>query len=248
MKNIVIIPARLNSTRLPQKVILDICGKSMIQRVFEQAQKSKNIDEVFIATDSDVVVKVCNKFTPNVILTDESCQSGTDRLAQAVKDIDCKFVINVQGDEPLIDPDLIDKLTETFEEQEVQMASAMFKISKIGDLKDPNAVTAVVDKNNYALYFSRSMIPFPRDLVFDESVFQKVVFWKHIGIYGYTKDFLLKFPSLEQTPLEKSEKLEQLRVLENGYKIKMIETDYNPLSVDVQKDLEKVIEIVKNEI
>ncbi|MCC7431800.1 3-deoxy-manno-octulosonate cytidylyltransferase [bacterium] len=244
MTNVIIIPARLKSTRLPNKVILDICGKSMIQRVFEQAQKSKKTDEVFITTDSETVVKICEKFTSNIILTDENCQSGTDRLARAVQKIDCKVVINVQGDEPLIDPILIDRLAETFEGEKNQISSAMCKINKIQDLKDPNTVKVVVDKNNFALYFSRSAIPFPRDFVFEETIFQKLTFWKHIGLYGYTKEFLLKFALLKQTQLERVEKLEQLRALENGFKIKMIETEGNFFSVDTKRDLEKVRKMI----
>lgn len=250
MKTIVIIPARLNSSRLPNKVILDICGKPMIQHVYESAKKAKNISEVYIATDSEKVKLICEKFTSHIIMTSEKHESGTDRVAEAVADIDCENIINVQGDEPLISPELISRLADSLELKETNMSSAMHPIKTVLDLKSNNSVKVIVDNNLNALYFSRSIIPYNRDeldtlLNQSKTIPSSLKFFKHIGIYGYKKEFLKKYSLMRQTYLEKSEKLEQLRVLENGYKIKMIETDYEPIGVDVQEDLEKVRNIIK---
>jgi len=250
MKTVVIIPARLNSSRLPGKVLLDICSKPMIQHVYEASKKAKHIDEVYIATDSLDVEEVCKKFTDNIIMTDVTHESGTDRLAQAIQEIECENVINVQGDEPLIDPELISALALELQ-VDIDMVSAMHRIKTTDELKSPNAVKVTVDKDSNALYFSRSIIPHHRDaweslLSHHKTIPNALRFYKHIGIYGYKKEFLKEYAKMEQTYLEKLEKLEQLRVLENGYKIKMIETDYMPVGVDVYEDLEKVRKILSN--
>ncbi len=250
MNTIVIIPARLGSSRLPRKVILDICSKPMIQHVYEAAKKAKNISAVYIATDSAEVGSICKKFTSNIIMTSKKHESGTDRLAEAVKSLECDNIINVQGDEPLMDPELITQLAYTLEDENIEMVSAMHKIATTTELKSPNAVKVTVDKDSNALYFSRSIIPHHRDnwealLNHHKTIPEPLKFFKHIGIYGYKKEFLQKYSTMEQTYLEKLEKLEQLRVLENGYKIKMIETSYEPVGVDIQEDLEKVREIMK---
>lgn len=250
MNTVVIIPARLNSSRLPGKVLLDICGKPMVQHVYEAAKKSDGIVDVYIATDSDEVVSACKLFTENIIMTSNKHESGTDRLAQAVENINCESVINVQGDEPLIDPQLITQLAQALQEENIKMVSAMHKINTTSELKSPNAVKVTVDNSSKALYFSRSIIPHHRDnwealLNYHDTIPEPLKFFKHIGIYGYTKEFLQNYAQMEQTYLEKLEKLEQLRVLENGFNIKMIETEYIPVGVDVQEDLEKVREIMK---
>ena len=250
MKTVVIIPARLGSSRLPNKVILDICGKPMVQHVYEAAKKATNITEVYIATDSKEVAEKCKSFTSNIIMTSKEHESGTDRLAEAVSNIECDSVINVQGDEPLIDPKLIEKLATTLSSTKTRMVSAMHRIETTEELKSPNAVKVTVDNNSNALYFSRSIIPHHRDnwdalLHHHEIIPEPLKFFKHIGIYGYTKEFLLNYSKMEQTYLEKLEKLEQLRVLENGFKIKMIETEYVPVGVDVQSDLEQVRELMQ---
>ncbi|MEA1953862.1 MAG: 3-deoxy-manno-octulosonate cytidylyltransferase [Campylobacterota bacterium] len=250
MKTIVIIPARLGSSRLPRKVILDICGKPMIQHVFEAAKKADGIVDVYIATDSDEVKSICENFTSNVIMTSEKHESGTDRLSEAMAYLECDNVINVQGDEPLMDSELITLLANALENKETDMVSAMHKIKTTDELKSPNAVKVTIDKNKNALYFSRSIIPHHRDewetlLNHHKTIPKPLRFYKHIGIYGYKKAFLQEYATMEQTYLEKLEKLEQLRVLEYGYKIQMIETDYEPVGVDIQEDLEKVREIMK---
>jgi 3-deoxy-manno-octulosonate cytidylyltransferase (CMP-KDO synthetase) len=250
LKTVVIIPARLGSSRLPNKVILDICGKPMVQYVYEAAKKAKNIADVYIATDSSEVEEKCKAFTSNIIMTSKEHESGTDRLAEAIKSIECDNVINVQGDEPLIDHELISELANILECRESEMVSAMHKIETTEELKSPNAVKVTIDSFSNALYFSRSIIPHHRDnwdalLNHHVTIPEPLKFFKHIGIYGYTKEFLQSYAGMEQTYLEKLEKLEQLRVLENGFKIKMIETEYVPVGVDVQEDLEKVRELMQ---
>ncbi len=253
MKNVVIIPARLSSSRLPRKVILDICGKPMIQHVYERAKKAKNIDEVYIAVDSEEVENVCKTFTSNIIMTSKEHESGTDRLAEAVKNIDAENIINVQGDEPLIEPELITKLVSSLENSDIPMVSAMNKIKTTEELKSPNAVKVTVDNNSNALYFSRSIIPHHRDeweslINHHENIPEPLRFYKHIGIYGYKKDFLIDYSKMEQTYLERLEKLEQLRVLENGFQIKMIETKYESMGVDSSNDLKNVNKLIKGRL
>lgn len=249
MNTVVIIPARLNSSRLPGKVLLDIGGKPMVQHVYEAAKKAKKVSEVYIATDSPEVETACFAFTPNILMTADTHESGTDRLAEAVQNVSCDAVINVQGDEPLIDPQLIDALAEALEDDTATMVSAMHRIQTTAELKSPHAVKVTVDLQSHALYFSRSIIPHHRDdwealLNHHDTIPEPLRFYKHIGIYGYQKAFLKTFAALPQTYLEKLEKLEQLRVLENGYNITMIETAYEPVGVDTIKDLEKVREIM----
>ena len=244
MKKVIVIPARLDSSRLPKKVLLDLKGKTVIQRVYEQCLKVKNIDGVYIATDSTEIEGVCRSFTNHIILTKSSHQSGTDRIGEAVAGIDCDIVVNVQGDEPFIDPNLIEELVHSFDDDQVSMASAMSKIENIKDLQDPNVVKVVVDTQNNAIYFSRAPIPFPRDhqeIIRSNEELKKHNFFRHIGIYGYQKDFLAKYIKMDQTNLEKLEKLEQLRVIENGFKIKMIEAASSLIGIDTQEDYEEAL-------
>jgi 3-deoxy-manno-octulosonate cytidylyltransferase (CMP-KDO synthetase) len=244
MKKVIVIPARLDSSRLRKKVLLDLKGKTVIQRVYEQCLKVKNIDGVYIATDSSEIEEVCRSFTNHIILTKSSHQSGTDRIGEAVAGIDCDVVVNVQGDEPFIDPNLIEELVHSFDDDQVSMASAMSKIENIKDLQDPNVVKVVVDTQNNAIYFSRAPIPFPRDyqeIIHSNEELIKHNFFRHIGIYGYQKDFLAKYIKMEQTKLEKLEKLEQLRVIENGFKIKMIEAASSLIGIDTQEDYEEAL-------
>ena len=244
MKKVIVIPARLDSSRLPKKVLLDLKGKTVIQRVYEQCLKVKNIDGVYIATDSSEIEGVCRSFTNHIILTKSSHQSGTDRIGEAVAGIDCDIVVNVQGDEPFIDPNLIEELVHSFEDGQVSMASAMSKIENIKELQDPNVVKVVIDTQNNAIYFSRASIPFPRDhqeIIHSNEELKKYNFFRHIGIYGYQKDFLAKYIKMDQTNLEKLEKLEQLRVIENGFKIKMIEAASSLVGIDTQEDYEEAL-------
>jgi 3-deoxy-manno-octulosonate cytidylyltransferase (CMP-KDO synthetase) len=244
MKKVIIIPARLDSSRLPKKVLLDLKGKTVIQRVYEQCLKVKNVDGVYIATDSIEIKEVCETFTNNVIITKSTHKSGTDRIGEAVSAIDCDIVINVQGDEPFIEPSLIEALVNSFVNSEISMSSAMSKINNVKDLQNTNIVKVVTDLHNNALFFSRSLIPFPRDvkeISIANEVIEESQFFRHIGIYGYRKDFLLHFVNLKQSYLEKVEKLEQLRALENGFKIKMIEASSSLIGIDTQEDYEEAL-------
>ena len=250
MNKIVIIPARLNSSRLPNKVLLDLKGKTVVQRVYEQCIKANNIDAVYIATDSTVVKDSCESFTNNIIMTKDTHESGTDRIAEAVENIECDIVINVQGDEPVIDVGLIEELANSFENSSASMSSAMHQIKFVEDLKNSNIVKVTIDTQNHALYFSRSIIPHHRDewdtlLHHHKTIPEPLRFYRHLGIYAYTKSFLLMYSKMEQSYLERLEKLEQLRVLENGYKIKMIKTDYNSIGIDTMEDYEKALELLK---
>lgn len=230
MNTVVVIPARLQSTRLPNKLLLELGGKSIIQRVYEQCLKAKGITGVYIAVDHEKLKLHCQKFSNTVISTRADHQSGTDRIAEAVSNIDCNAVINVQGDEPFIDPKLISELAQEIKKN--TMVSAMCSIKDTVELKDPNNVKVITDKYSKAIYFSRSVIPFNRDGI----DFEKLSYYKHLGIYGYTKGFLLEYSKMEPTYLEQAEKLEQLRVLENGYSIKMVITSHNAIGIDTLED------------
>ena len=240
MKFLCVIPARFASTRLPGKPLADIAGKPMIQRVYERAMKAKRPAAVLVATDDDRVFQAMQNCNGKAMMTAADHPTGTDRLAEvaaAYADID--VIINVQGDEPLIDPEVIDNLAAAFDEdKDLQMATVMTKMDE-EEKNNPNNVKVVTDKRGYALYFSRSLVPYPR-------VATGVATYKHIGIYAYKRDFLLNYAKMEPTILEQTESLEQLRVLENGYKIKVIETDCKFVGVDTAEDLEKVNEVYRS--
>jgi len=242
MKAIGVIPARYASTRLKAKVLVDLLGKPLIQHVWERASQAKRLDGLLIATDDERVKNVCESFGAKVVMTSPACASGSDRIIEAVKDLNAAYILNIQGDEPLIDPGVIDNLVMTlWKEKQAPVATVIKRIDKEEDLVNPNVVKVVVDKKGYALYFSRSIMPFNRDAV----DFKELVYFKHLGIYGYHKSFLMSFKKLPKSKLEETEKLEQLRVLEAGYKIRVIETDKETISVDTAEDLEKVKSILR---
>jgi 3-deoxy-manno-octulosonate cytidylyltransferase (CMP-KDO synthetase) len=239
MNAIGVIPARLGSTRLTGKVLLDICGKSMLQRVWEAAKKASLLDDVIIATDDQKVIGAAKKFGAKVALTSLDHRSGTDRITEIVNPLDVKVVINIQADEPLIQPAMINELAAAIlNDSKVVMATLIKKIVDEKDLHDPNIVKVVVDKDGFALYFSRSPIPYNREA--KGASFLTQIHYKHLGIYAYTKDFLFTFTNMPSSKLENIEKLEQLRVLENGYKIKTVQTTGETQSVDTQEDIDKV--------
>jgi len=238
MKTIVVIPARLQSSRLPNKLLLELGGKSIIQRVYEQCIKAKGIADVYIAVDHQSLKDHCEFFSDKVIVTGNHHQSGTDRIAEAISNIDCNAVINVQGDEPFIDPELISELAK--EIQNNSMVSAMCPIKTTFELKDSNNVKVVTDINSKAIYFSRSIIPFNREGV----DFSQLSYYKHLGIYGYTKAFLIEFSKMKPTYLEQTEKLEQLRVLENGFSIKMVKTQHSAIGIDTLEDYNNAKKLV----
>lgn len=246
--SIVIIPARLTSQRLPSKVLLDLHGKPMIRRVYEQAQQAQTIRAVYVATDSPEVRDACAKFTDNVIMTSTDHPSGTDRLAEAATGLDASVIINVQGDEPFIDPLLIDQLAACLTNSDVPLASAAFRIRSVADFRDPALVKVVVDEQQRALYFSRSLVPYPRQLNLTELKVLPDDFraYGHLGVYAYRKDFLLHYASLPPTYLEQTERLEQLRVLENGYSLRIIEAPRPSLGIDTPEDLVRARELAKS--
>lgn len=239
MKVICIIPARYASTRLPGKPLKLIAGKPMIQRVYEQAAKAKMPAEVIVATDDERVYQAVKDFGGQVVMTSANHRSGTDRLAEVAKSRDdVDVVINVQGDEPMLPPEIIDRLSELFaQDADLQMATMKCPM-KQEEYGEPGSVKVVTDMNGYALYFSRSLLPYPRNEV-------GVKVYKHVGIYAYRRDFLLKYAALEPTPLELTESLEQLRALENGYKIKVLESDFQGVGVDTPEDLARVNELLR---
>jgi 3-deoxy-manno-octulosonate cytidylyltransferase (CMP-KDO synthetase) len=239
MKILCVIPARYASTRLPGKPLADIAGKPMIQHVYERACQAKLPSAVWVATDDQRVYDTVKGFGGQVLMTSCDHCTGTDRLAEVARQHDMDIIVNVQGDEPLIAPEVIDLAIEPFLQQpEVVMTTLKSRLVE-EDFDNPAVVKVVTDKQGFALYFSRSLIPYPRNAGGDFAVY------KHIGLYAYRRDFLLQYAAMEQTPLERAESLEQLRALENGYRIKVLETNYQCIGVDTPEDLERVTKIIK---
>ncbi len=242
MNIIGIIPARYSSTRFEAKVLADILGKPMMQHVWERAKQSLVLDDIIIACDDEKVADAARGFGAKVVLTAKGHPSGTDRIIEVINPLDVDVIVNIQADEPLIHPMMIDTVASALrDDRKVSMATLMKKIEYPAEINDPHVVKVVVDKNNFALYFSRTAIPYhPLN-----SEIKEPVYYKHIGLYSYTKDFLFIYRNLPVSKLEKMERLEQLRVLEEGYKIKVIETKYETIGVDTPEDLEKVKEYLK---
>ncbi len=232
-----VIPARYSSTRLPGKPLADIRGKSMVLRVVEQAERAKLLNEVIVATDDKRIFDHLTLFGKKAVMTDPDIRTGTDRCYEAVKDLNSDIIVNIQGDEPLLDPETIDSLISALADSpEAVCSTPVKKITAETEIDNPNIVKTVTDKNMFALYFSRSRIPFNRN--------DHDNYYKHIGIYAYRSDFLKTFIGLESTMLEKSESLEQLRILENGFKIKCVEVFNDSTGVDTPEDLDKVRKII----
>jgi len=236
-----IIPARFASTRLMGKPLASIGGKPMIQHTYENSVKSKLLNKVIIAVDDEKVAQVINNFGGTAFMTPKDISTGSDRIAFVANQIeDAKIIVNIQGDEPFIHSEMIDQAIEPLLfDRSVEITTLAKKIESIDDLKLPSVTKVVFDYQNYAMYFSRSAIPFVREAKTNLERITKFDIYKHIGLYAFRKDALLKFSSLEQTDLEKAEKLEQLRMLENGMKIKVVETEYESLAVDTPEDLER---------
>lgn len=236
-----IIPARHASTRLPGKPLLDIAGKPMIQRVYERAKEAELVDRVIVATDDKRILEVVKHFGGEAVMTSASHRSGTDRLAEVAEGLESDIIVNVQGDEPLIEPGMIDEaIRPLMEDSSIVMGSLKAEIRDERELNNPNVVKVVVDRNDFALYFSRYPIPYLRD----EPLSLLTGRFKHIGLYVYRREFLLRYAGMPQTPLEEAEKLEQLRALENGYRIKVPTTRFQSIGVDTEEDLERVRKIV----
>ncbi len=241
MKIIAVIPARYASTRFPAKLLQDLGGKTVILRTYEAAINTNLFDDVFVVTDSDLIDEEISSHGGKVIRSIREHESGSDRIAEAVQNLDVDIVINVQGDEPFIDAEPLAKVIEVFRkdtESKVDLASLMREITDTEDINNPNNVKVVVDQNNFALYFSRSVIPYPRETNVG------VRYMQHIGIYAFRKQALLDFYSLPMKALEASEKLEQLRYLEFGKRIKMVETAHVGIGIDTPEDLEKARKMI----
>lgn len=244
MRIAAIIPARYKSTRLPGKVLADIAGKPMIQHVYERASECSCLTEVTVATDDERVEEAVCDFGGRCVMTGSDHTSGTDRIAEVAADGDCDIIVNIQGDEPLIRPGVIDAAVEPFLQTEPpRMGTVATPIADEEEHQDPSVVKVVVDASGYALYFSRAPIPYfrpenPQHAFEHRPADARPL--KHIGLYVYTKETLLWLSKQPQTPLEKSEKLEQLRALENGCPIRVVQVDYSPIGVDTPEDLQLV--------
>jgi len=244
MNIIGVIPARWASVRFEGKVLAEINGQPVIQHVWQQAKKCRLLDEIFVACDDDRIFDAAQGFGAQTIMTATTHASGTERIVQACRHTTAKIIVNIQGDEPLIQPDVIDSLAQAMLDDESCVMGTVIKvITDERDLNNPNVVKVVVDQNKNALYFSRATIPFNFNQ--DEKKSSENVYYKHIGLYAYRKDFLGTFKDLPPSRLEQSEKLEQLRVIEAGYKIKTIETQYDSIGVDTPEDLERVGTLMK---
>lgn len=231
-----VIPVRYNSSRLPGKPFIPVQGKPLLQRVYQRASKSKLIDDLIVATDDRRIEKMVKGFGGEVVLTSRKPRSGTDRVAEAVKGSNHKIVLNIQGDEPFLKPQMLDQLISFMRRnKKIQMGTLAMKVADRDFFINPDRVKVVMDKNGYAIYFSRFPIPFQREDGRRRK--NKIEFYEHIGVYAFRKGFLSKYARLKQTPLEKSENLEQLRILENGYRIKVLVTKYGSKSINSYFDL-----------
>ena len=243
MKIIAVIPARYASTRFPAKLLQDLGGKTVILRTYEAALATNLFDDVFVVTDSDLIFNEIESNGGKAIMSIKEHESGSDRIAEAVENMDVDVVINVQGDEPFINKSALSQLVEVFKndaDKKVDLASLMFEIKDNEEISNPNNVKVIVDQQGFALYFSRSVIPFPRE----ENA--GVRYMKHIGIYAFRKEALMDFYRLPMLSLEASEKLEQLRYLEYGKRIRMIETSHGSIGIDTPEDLEKARLLLKS--
>lgn len=239
-KIIAVIPARYQASRFPAKLMQLLGKKTVISTTYQNVIETDLFDEVFVATDSPVIFDEIIKNGGKAVMTSQY-ETGSDRIAEAVKDINCDIVVNVQGDEPFLKTEPLKHLIEVFDhdkEHEISLASLKIKLTEIKDIENPNNVKVVTDNYDFALYFSRSVIPFPREK-------EGIQYFKHVGIYAFRKDALLKFSQLKMKPLEIAEKVECLRYLEHGMKIKMVETNFIGVSIDTPEDLEKAKKILK---
>lgn len=230
------IPARYSASRFPGKLMQDLEGKPVILRTYESALATKLFDDVFVVTDSDIIFNTITNARGKAILSKKEHSCGSDRIAEAVEPMNVDIVINVQGDEPFIDKESLSKLIQVFKEdpnKNIDLASLKVKLDDLTDVQNPNNVKVITDVQNFALYFSRSPIPYPRD--FDS----KPLYFKHIGVYAFRKEALMDFYHLDETPLEASEKIECIRYLEVGKRIKMVETSHLTIGIDTLEDLEK---------
>jgi 3-deoxy-manno-octulosonate cytidylyltransferase (CMP-KDO synthetase) len=242
MKVIAMIPARYEASRFPGKLMKDLAGKSVILRTYEATKNSNLFNDVYVVTDSDIIYNEIISNNGKAIKSIKEHESGSDRIAEAIVDLNVDIVVNVQGDEPFTQVESLKRLLGVFKgdkNNEIDIASLMIRMNDDGEIKNANNVKVVTDEYNFAMYFSRSPIPFPRDASSAE-------YFKHIGIYAFRKEALLKFTNLPMNKLEATEKLENLRFLANGMTVKMVETNEIAIGIDTPEDLEKAIELIKN--
>jgi 3-deoxy-manno-octulosonate cytidylyltransferase (CMP-KDO synthetase) len=250
IKTVGIIPARFASTRLPGKPLIQIAGKSLIQRTFENALHFKSLNEIIIATDNQEIFQHAKNFGANVCMTSPNCVNGTERLADVIEQMphlkSAGYIFNIQGDEPFLDPCTVDEVLNSLaSDNSIQVGTAAVKFYSKEEALNPSIVKVVIDKNHRALYFSRSMIPFDRDNTFESG---NHYFLRHLGIYCYTPEFLLNYKHLSTTPLQTLENLEQLKILEHGYSIKVavLKETFNSFGVDTPEDVEKLKHLLES--
>jgi 3-deoxy-manno-octulosonate cytidylyltransferase (CMP-KDO synthetase) len=258
MKAVAIIPARYGSTRLPGKPLIEIKGKPLIQYVYERV-RSSSVHQVIVATDDERIAAAVRGFGGEAVLTSPYHRSGTERVAEVAAGLDAAIVVNCQGDEPLIQPEAIDKAIAAFApDPSIMVTTLITALGKDEDLCNQNVVKVVVDHDGFALYFSRALIPYPRDFLeavdastlTEDEVIKRLdkkargSYWQHIGLYAFRREFLLKLTALPPSPLERMEKLEQLRILENGYKIKTVICSTPSIGIDTPEDVERFTALV----
>jgi len=238
MKILAVIPARYESSRFPGKPLVDLHGKPMIQHVYERVQQVPSVGQVLVATDDERIIDAVQAFGGQACMTSPDHPTGTDRIVEVIQNQPCEWVLNVQGDEPTIAPDVLETLIQrALADGSCPMATLVFRSDDPNTWRDPHVVKAILAQNQRALYFSRSPVPYVRDQVFHGC-------WKHFGVYLYRRDFLLEFANWPSTPLEQQEQLEQLRVLENGYSILCVESPVDSIGVDVPEDLAHVAQLI----
>jgi 3-deoxy-manno-octulosonate cytidylyltransferase (CMP-KDO synthetase) len=240
-----VIPARFDSQRFPGKVIAELAGKPLVVHTYERTMQANCISKAVVATDDLRVLEALEPYTIPVVMTSADHPSGTDRIAEVARNTTADIIVNVQGDEPMLDPATIDRAVDAMlADPKLDMATAKHAITNPNDIRDPNVVKVVCDKNGMALYFSRSPIPHTRDV--DERPPESPLYWQHIGLYVFRRSFLLDYAAMRPTPLEQTEKLEQLRALENGHRIAVVETEFKSIGVDTPGDLERVRQMLED--
>jgi 3-deoxy-manno-octulosonate cytidylyltransferase (CMP-KDO synthetase) len=244
---IAVIPARYASQRLPAKPLVDLLGKSMIQRVYERVKLATLPSQIIVATDDKRIADVVRKFGGDVIMTSPDIKSGSDRVAAVAHDVPGDIYVNVQGDEPLIAPEMIDQaIRVVLDDPAAEVGTLVRRIESLEELRNPGVVKVVFGSDRFALYFSRSEIPFVRDADDRSQWLGQSTFYKHIGIYVFRREFLFQYASMPESNLERSEKLEQLRILENGHKIKVGITQYDSVPIDTRDDVVRVIGMLRS--
>jgi len=239
MEVVGVVPARLGSTRLPGKVLADLHGHPLLWHVCQRALGSRLLEKLFVATDAVEVRDAVATWGIPVLMTSTACRSGTDRLAEALDRLPGRFVVNIQGDEPLLDPGTLDAVVHRWRSSGADLVTPVYRINDTELLMNPNVVKVVRTKQGQALYFSRSTVPYLRDIPLEQWS-ERHAYWGHVGVYGYQRHVLAAFPHLPESPLEEAEKLEQLRFLEAGFRVETVETAYHPMAIDTPEDLERV--------